>query len=418
MSDTSSDTEVIALTKPRLPTLLVDTDSELENMLSKMKSAKTIAIDAERASGFRYGQKAYLIQIAVQNVGIFLLDTTIEYDSNLKTELEKSVNGKTWIIHAASQDIPCLEEYGFRPQSLFDTELAGRLLGYPKVSLSTLCESLLSLGLAKEHSAVDWSARPLPESWLNYAALDVDVLFELAEVIEGELHKQGRYEIAIQEFSHLTLPAEKTEKLERWRSVAGIHELKQVRALTVVKSLWDAREKLAKEKDVAPGRLVPDLSLVSLAKAAPKTKSELASLRSFTGRASRTYLDLWWAAYEAGMQTNDLVELKAKSSGIPNHRNWPNKFPEANIRLQWMKRLLKILADETRIPVENLVAPDLVRKICFEPPESTKRAIRNRLEAGSARKWQIELVEPLLVEALQKTELPPAEEETTTSADS
>ena len=99
--------------------------------------------------------------------------------------------------------------------------------------------------------------------------------------------------IAIQEFSHLTLPAEKTEKLERWRSVAGIHELKQVRALTVVKSLWDAREKLAKEKDVAPGRLVPDLSLVSLAKAAPKTKSELASLRSFTGRASRTYLDLW-----------------------------------------------------------------------------------------------------------------------------
>lgn len=418
MNEPSSLPEVKALSTPRLKTFLVENDNDLSKMLELMESADTLAIDAERASGFRYGQKAYLIQIAVKNVAIFLLDTTVDYDSNLKRELDHSVNSKTWIIHAASQDIPCLEQYGFRPQSLFDTELAGRLLGYPKVSLSTLCETLLSIGLAKEHSAVDWSVRPLPEAWLNYAALDVDVLFDLADVIKEHLHNAEKFDIAVEEFQHLTKPAERLEKLDRWRSTAGIHELKQPRALTIVKSLWEAREKLAIEKDVAPGRLIPDQSLVSLARAEPKTKSELASLRSFTGRASRTYLDLWWTALQTGLQTNDLVELKPKNSGIPNHRNWPSKFPEANIRLQWMRKFLKALSEETNIPVENLVAPDLVRKVCFEPPEHNSQAIRRRLEAGSARNWQIDLVAPLLAQALEKTDLPPVEEDSTASADS
>ena len=91
------------------------------------------------------------------------------------------------MLHAASQDLPCLAEIGYRPRRLFDTELAGRLLGYPRVGLGTLVEEVLGLALEKSHSAADWSTRPLPSEWLLYAALDVEVLVELRDALAQQL---------------------------------------------------------------------------------------------------------------------------------------------------------------------------------------------------------------------------------------
>jgi len=411
MTDEEPKAEIPQLLSPRLPVFLVDNNAELEKYIEVLSKANVLAIDAERASGFRYGQKAYLIQVALEDVGIYLLDTVPNYDETLANNLRTQINSKTWIIHAASQDIPCLSEYGFHPVKILDTELAGRLLGYPKVSLGVLCEQLLGFSLAKEHSAVDWSERPLPQAWLNYAALDVDVLFELWSQVDLALSTANKKEIAEEEFEFLTKPLVKEPKIDRWRSVTGIHEIKDQRQLTIVRALWQAREELAREKDVSPGRLVPDQSLVAAVKASPRSKSELASLRSFSGRASRTYLDLWWAAYEKGNQTHDLAELRVKSTGIPNHRNWPSKFPEANIRLQWAKRLLKGQSEKLEIPVENLITPEIVRTICFSPEEfelNPSQYLKSRL----VRNWQIDEVVPVLLEAVAKSDLPPAEETT------
>src|SRR5262249_60444682 len=94
------------------------------------------------------------------------------------------------LIHPASRDLPCLADLGYRPRLLFDTELAGRLLGYPRVGLGTLVESVLGLALEKSHSAADWSTRPLPEEWLRYAALDVEVLVELRDALAQQLAEQ------------------------------------------------------------------------------------------------------------------------------------------------------------------------------------------------------------------------------------
>ena len=90
-----------------------------------------------------------------------------------RNTLAAALEGTQWILHAASQDLPCLAEVNLRPGSLFDTELAGRLLGYPRVGLATLVEVIMGQSMRKEHSAVDWSKRPLPKPWLEYAALDV-----------------------------------------------------------------------------------------------------------------------------------------------------------------------------------------------------------------------------------------------------
>lgn len=410
---TSEETSLpFVLEKPRLQYKIVDSDQAAVELISKLEAADTLAIDAERASGFRYGQKAYLIQIAIKDQGIFLIDTVSSFSEDVIKRLSSSINSKLWIIHAASQDLSCLREFGLKPERLVDTELAGRLLGLPKVSLGSMTETFLNLGLAKEHSAVDWSTRPLPDEWLNYAALDVDVLFDLWENVERQLSADGKKDFAEQEFSYLVTQPEKPEKTDRWRSITGIHELKDAKQLTTIKHLWIAREGLAKEKDVAPGRLVPDRSLVDLVKAAPQSKSELNSLRSFTGRASRTFLDVWWAAYDKGRTDKNLVDLKQKSTGIPNHRNWANKFPEAHARLLWAKKSLADLSQAERIPVENLIAPDVVRILCFNPPQSD--LITQTMEQNHVRPWQIKLTLSAIQESLTKST--PPEEETKVSA--
>lgn len=394
--------ESISLLKSRIPYQLVDANSSLDTAINEIINCKgPLAVDAERASGFRYGQKAYLLQIGIQGKTIYLVDPVAGYSAELWARFIEAVSSKTWIIHAASQDIPCLAEIGIKPKRILDTELGSRLLGLPRVSLGTITEHYLQLRLAKEHSAVDWSERPLRVEWLEYAALDVDVLHELWSAVEKDLLDNSKLDIANEEFQALIEQPAKPVKQDRWRSLTGLHEVKDARSLTIAKALWDAREDLAISKDVAPGRLVPDLAIVAAVKALPKSKSELASLKTFSGRASRTYLDTWWEAFNIGNTTRNLVEIRVKSAGIPNHRNWPLKFPDANARLLASKAAIAELSEMHKIPPENLLTPETLRAVCFEPPTIiTEVAITNSLRLKNAREWQIRTVLPSLLIAL------------------
>jgi ribonuclease D len=409
--------ESVLLDQPRLPVKLVDNTQSLNEFLEELrKSDSPIALDAERASGFRYGQRAYLLQIAIQDLFIYLIDPVADFDQESWSEFLPLVSSKPWLIHAASQDLPCLTELNLKPSKILDTELAARLLGLPRVALGTLTEHYLKLKLAKEHSAVDWSERPLPENWLNYAALDVDVLFDLWDAITKDLEDANKTDIAEAEFTFLLTPVAKAVKVDRWRSMTGLHEVRDERALTVAKHLWEAREALAIEKDIAPGRLVPDASLVAAVKAVPKSRSELASLKTFAGRASRTFIDTWWKAIEDGTNTRNLVELRPKAIGIPNHRNWPQKFPEANARLMAAKEFMATLSEEQKIPQENILNPESLRQICFEPPTPlTAEAVVEALKARMVRQWQVDLVlEGLLISlATKPKEIPDKELDST-----
>ena len=394
--------ESVLLDQPRLPVKLVETTESLKSFIQDLnKSDGPIALDAERASGFRYGQRAYLLQIAIQDQCIYLIDPVADYEESVWIEFLNSVSSKSWLIHAASQDLPCLTELKLKPSRILDTELAARLLGLPRVALGTLTEHYLQLKLAKEHSAVDWSERPLPENWLNYAALDVDVLFDLWAAVEKDLEENDKSTIAEAEFDFLLIPSTKAPKVDRWRSMSGLHEVKDERALTVAKYLWEAREALALDKDVAPGRLVPDASLVAAVKAAPRSRSELASLKTFSGRASRSFIDTWWKAIEDGNHTKNLVEVRPKAVGIPNHRNWLQKFPEAHARLIASKEFLAKLSEDVKIPQENILNPETMRQICFELPEPLNaETLTQALKARLVRDWQIDLVQEGLLNAL------------------
>jgi ribonuclease D len=400
----SSVEELPLLAAPRAEVFLVESIEELEEAVETLaRAAGPFAVDAERASGFKYSQRAYLIQVYRSGSPIYLIDPAAvspNADPEPFAALASVMSSDAWILHAASQDIPCLRELGLVAPSLFDTELGSRIAGLDRVGLGAVTEELLGVRLAKEHSAVDWSTRPLANEWLNYAALDVDVLFDLWSAVESVLKERNKLEWAKQEFAATLSALPKPAKVDKWRGMTGLHEVKDSKKLAVARELWSAREALAVKLDVSPGRLIPDSSIVNVVKETPKSKPQLAGNRSFVGRASRSYLDTWWKAIEDGLDSRDLPALKVAAIGIPNHRIWPSRFPEADRRLKVIRPLVAELAERHGIPVENVLTPDYLRNICFEPPAHELSAVSETLRALGAREWQVELTAQLIVDGL------------------
>jgi ribonuclease D len=369
-----------------------------------------IAIDAERASGFTYSQRAYLVQIFRQGAGTFLFDPPA---IGSFSELNDVVSGEEWVLHAASQDLNCLREIGLHPTKIFDTELGARLAGLPRVGLGAVVEELLGVHLAKEHSAADWSTRPLPQSWLVYAALDVELLVDLRAAMSELLKSAGKLAFAEQEFAAIVVRDFVIVRAEPWRRLSGLNTVRGARNLAVARELWHARDDYAREIDTAPGRLVPDLSLCAAARALPQTQGELAALKEFSGRASRSQLNRWWLAIQEGLATTDLPNPRAQGSGdsVPPPRVWAEKAPAADRRLKGARAALLVVSETINIPVENLLLPETLRRICWNPPEPLSlELLRTALDASDARSWQIETVlQPIMdafVEAAQEPEPP------------
>ncbi len=387
------------LDKPRLPVHFVDSATELATLVEALRGVEQVAIDAERASGFRYSQRAYLIQIAIQDKGIWLVDPVADMDLS---KLVEPLSAKTWLLHAATQDLPCLAELDFKPKALIDTELTARILGLERVGLGSVCEALLGIELAKEHSAADWSQRPLSQEMLDYAALDVDVMFELWTELEKLAKDIGKEEWLSQEFKHLLNFKPKPALEEPWRGLPGISRIKDLAKLKIAASLHAARDSIALEKDVAPGRLIPDRSIMAAVNQAPKSRAELAANKEFQGRASRTMLSVWWDAISRASELQITIEPSERGTGIPNHKSWERRFPEAHHRLEVIRPLVLALAEEYKLPVENLLTPDYLRRVCFEPQED----VAAQLASYGARQWQIDLVTEAIQRGLKAAEQP------------
>lgn len=347
----------------------------------------SVAVDVERASGFRYSQRAYLVQVYRREAGVFLFDPPAIGDL---APLQDAIGGEEWVLHAASQDLPSLRELDLVPASIFDTELASRLLGHDRVGLAAVVERALGITLKKEHSAADWSTRPLPVSWLEYAALDVVHLIDVEEVLMAELEEQHKTAFAAEEFAATLTRVPKPRREDPWRRLSGLHQVRGARNLAVAQSLWEARETFAQEQDVSPGRLIPDRSLVAAVLADPPSKQALAALKEFTGRASRSQLDRWWQAIVDGRAAEVLPRERVPSDALPPPRAWADRNPEADARLKAARPVVEALAEELGMPTENLLTPEHLRRVAWSFPGDSAEEIGAALRALGARSWQIE----------------------------
>ncbi|MCB9417891.1 MAG: ribonuclease D [Mycolicibacterium sp.] len=362
------------------------------------------AVDAERASGFRYSNRAYLIQIRRTGAGTVLIDPVNHGGSPIDAlaPVAEVLAEDEWILHAADQDLPCLAEVGLRPPALYDTELAGRLAGFERVNLAAMVQRLLGLGLAKGHGAADWSKRPLPDAWLNYAALDVEVLVELRHAIADILAEQDKTGWATEEFEYLRCAEATPTRRDRWRRTSGIHKVRKPGALAAVRELWTVRDQIARSRDIAPGRILPDSAIVAAAMADPKTVEELTALPIFGGHKQRRSAKVWLAALEAARTNPDPPDTAEPQNGPPPAARWSKRKPEAAARLEAARSALAEVAARVNVPTENLVSPELVRRLCWDWKETadTTGAVATFLRDGGARSWQRELAVPALARAL------------------
>jgi ribonuclease D len=309
------------------------------------------------------------------------------------------------ILHAASQDLPCLAEIGFRPRKLFDTELAGRLLGYPRVALGTLVEEVLGFHLEKGHSAADWSTRPLRTELLRYAALDVEVLVELRDALAAELAAQCKTEWARQEFEAVLAARPAAPRPDPWRRTSGIHRVQSRRGLAVVRELWTTRDKIAQAADVSPRRILPDTAIVEAARSFPANHAQLIRISGFAGRQARRHERDWLAAITRARASADGELPEATGGSIPNgppptHR-WAERDPAAAARLAAARAAVTAIAEHSRLPAENLISPDTVRRLSWDPPQPyDEQTVAEALTAHGARPWQIELTAEPIARAL------------------
>jgi ribonuclease D len=393
----------VPLTAPRDGTPApVETPAALAEVVARFGGASgPVAVDAERASGYRYSQRAYLVQLRRAGAGTALVDPLPLGDLGL---LDEAIADAEWVLHAASQDLPCLAEVGLRPRRLFDTELAARLAGFERVGLAALTENLLGYTLEKHHSAADWSTRPLPASWLTYAALDVELLVDLRDLLAAELERQGKTGWAAEEFAALVLWGAQPPRArpDPWRRTSGIHRVRGARAQARVRAIWNARDEIAVRRDSAPGRVLPDAAIIAAAELDPKDERTLFTLPGFGGRSTRRLSRVWLQALaEARALPDDELPTTPTLDGPPPPHRWAERDPIAAGRLARCREVVNRIAGEHRLPPENLISPDSVRRLAWTPPdELTPETVGAALRGTGARDWQVRLIATDLTAAL------------------
>jgi ribonuclease D len=404
---------------------VIDTESAFETALHELSQGTgPFAVDAERASGFRYSARAYLIQIKRNNGGLHLIDPIpFGPGHRLFEQLNTLLNSDEVILHASTQDLPCLRELGINPLQLFDTELAGRIAGLPRVGLGPLLESLMGVTLAKEHSAADWSARPLPHDWLTYAALDVELLVELRDRMYEILKASNKIDWALEEFASIVKAPPAPPRVDPWRRTSGMHKIKKRDQLAIIRALWNARDAIAAEQDIAPGKLLNDSAIVELAIVAPTTKREFEKALRPLGLRARWMenLKVWLdsVATAVALPEEQWPQMRTNTDTLPPIKLWRDKFPDKYAPLSHARAAIEQLSLEKQIPVETLMTPELVRRLCWAPPagsteELSPSLVEDGLKALGARQWQIDLVAPILAAALLHKEPLPVEVAETT----
>ena len=399
---------------------IIDTEEAFRAALDQLaQGSGPFAVDAERASGFRYSARAYLIQIKRIDGGLHLIDPIpFGPGHQLFSDLNNLLNTDEVILHASTQDLPCLRELGINPIKLFDTELAGRIAGLPRVGLGPLLESLMGVLLAKEHSAADWSARPLPKDWLTYAALDVELLVELRDHMYKVLADAKKLPWALEEFASILKAPPAPPRVDPWRRTSGMHKIKRRDQLAVIKSLWIARDEIASQQDIAAGKLLNDSAIVELAIAAPTSKKEFEKCLRPLGLRARWMenLQLWLdsIASAVALPEDQWPTMRTNADTLPPIKLWRDKFPEKFAPLSHARAAIELIAEENQIPVENLITPEHVRRVCWKPPVGATSTlsvseVESALSELGARQWQIDLVAPSLAAALLEREPIPVE---------
>ncbi|MGH3803232.1 MAG: HRDC domain-containing protein, partial [Pseudonocardiaceae bacterium] len=209
-----------------------------------------------------------------------------------------------------------------------------------------------------------------------------------------------------EEFTAVAAASPPAPRTEPWRRTSGIHNVRSAAGLARVRALWEARDEVAQHRDSAPGRILPDSAIISAAQADPADERDLFQLGIFSGRNHRRLSAIWLNALRTArdLPEVDLPGPAPTPDGPPPGYRWAEKDPVAAARLANAREAVRELSELHNIPSENLLTPDTLRRLAWQPMEPINRhSVAAKLAGLGARKWQIELTSGPVADALSST---------------
>ncbi|HIQ02195.1 MAG TPA: ribonuclease D, partial [Anaerolineales bacterium] len=276
------------MTHPASPALIAS-QAGLSALLDSLFAAPAVAVDTESNSLYAYYERICLIQLSTRDAD-YIVDPLAELDLSPLGELFADPTIQK-VFHAAEQDVAGLKrDFGFRFADLFDTMWAARILGWPHVGLADVLQETFGVRTNKRYQRYNWGKRPLEPAALAYARLDTHYLLPLRDLQAEALERMGRAEEAYEVFARLTKtpPATVPFGPEAFWRVKGGRDLTE-RERAVLWELYRWRDRVARERNCPPFRVIGDRTLVAIAQVQPRTVEALSEIRGLTRRLVHRY---------------------------------------------------------------------------------------------------------------------------------
>lgn len=340
------------------PPVWVDRQDKFEHMVAELSAQSCIAVDTESNSLHAYRERVCLIQFSTHKKD-YVVDPLVLQDLSALAPLFANPKIEK-IFHAAEYDLLCLKrDYGFEFANLFDTMQAARILGYAFVGLDNLLAEKFGIKIDKRHQKADWGARPLTSAQVDYARFDTHYLFQLRDVMEGELREKGRWELALEDFALACKVGEPKEKNNgaAWKRFAGRKDL-STRELTIVSELCVCRDRIAEKLDRPVFKVISDDILLDIARKLPEKDVDLAGIGLSTKQ-----INLWG---------DDILAATKRGVEAPLVKREQAKRPSDALlrRLEKLKVWRKKLAKEMSVESDIILPKTYLNVLAETPPKN------------------------------------------------
>jgi ribonuclease D len=371
----------------------INEPSKLSDLTHKLYKATVVAIDMEADSFHHYYPKVCLIQLSFKGEN-FIIDPLAGLDLS---DFLKELAAKNLIFHDAGYDLRMMRQcFTFEPNGeIFDTMLAGKLLGVESLSLAGMLQSFMGITITKGGQKADWSIRPIKDSLLRYAAVDTLYLVELAEKLEEMLREQNRTgwhkQMCRQSVKAAMNHTQTFDPDKTWR-IKG-HSRLSPRQLAFLQQLWLWREKQAQTADLPPFRILHNERLIQLAvEADSRTEPEFDDLYESLKHCKGKRLQSLHSALKKA--------FNQKPAQWPQHK-CSSRMTRPNSQL--LARIEKIRSSCQKTAEKNSLSTELIlsRASMARLAQTGPEGLENMVLEGCILPWQADLIRRPLSEIFE-----------------
>jgi ribonuclease D len=366
----------------------VTTEEQYHRTLGEIEPATMLAVDTEAAGYHRYADSVCLLQLSTRD-RTWVIDA-LAVDLGLMKQTFADAKHEI-VIHDAEYDLRLLSrDYDIHVARLFDTKLAAQLLGEPSIGLASLIGKYLGIRLDKKHQRADWAQRPLPVELLEYAASDTRHLLELRDRLAEALRNAGRLHWAEEEFDLRNSPSFAPEDPDAYLRIKNIRDLVP-RQLAVLREIHAWRDRLARDRDVAPFRILSSEVMVAVARRMPHSPADLNGTSGVDAAGQRHARELVEAVERARQLPDDALPVRPR----PPRR--PPVDREFEALIDRLKSARDRQADELGLDRGFLMPRQQLEEIAAAQP-ATPGQLR---EMSGVRNWQVEALGEQILHALR-----------------